>query len=234
MNYQRCENNLDKILLCLLKLKFLLSDYAFAISVALNMISIVSIKQVPWTEGKSWLVVVFDWDEIIVDGSTPAQLSFGLDLCTKSCPCKAQIMGKNAGVISRLDNGFISCIASNGCTGLVLQSVQIICPDSDMNTTGAVLQSYGSNVTIITSAFSACTSMDGVIQAYGGATAEIRSTKFVNMYNSVLKIQQSNLIVLNSSFSNPDNPDLQTQFGRRTSHPHAEVTKLLCPHHEGA
>jgi hypothetical protein len=170
----------------------------------LKMMSIVSMKQVLWTEGESWLVDVFDWDEIIVNGSTNAQLSFGLELCTESYPCHAHIIGKNDGLISRLESGFISCIASNGCTGLVLESVQITCTDSGMNSTGAVLKVFGSDVSVINSTVSACTSVDGVIQAFDGTNTQISSTKFVNMYSSIFKIKRSNLVVLNSSFSNPD------------------------------
>ncbi len=205
----------DSLFACF-KSWFFFLNFCVCVSDVLNMMSIVSVKQVLWTEGESWLVDVFDWDEIIVNGSTAAQLSFGLDLCTESYPCYAHIIGKNGGLISRLDNGFISCIASNGCTGLVLETVQIACTDSGMNSTGAVLQVFGSDITIMNSTVSACSCIDGAIQASDGTKALINFTRFENIYNSVLKIRQSNLVVVHSSFSNPELVQTSPSDGRRT------------------
>ncbi len=173
---------------------------------AQDLMAITSLNQVSWGAGEGWLINVFDWDTILVDENTPAELSFNLDLCTGIRPCFAHIKGSKFGMIRQSGGGYISCLGSHHCTGLVLESVWIAC--KDIRTSNSVLKSVGSTISVINSSFSDCSSQTdgGAIQAYDRSQVQIMFSTFRNLHSygrgGAVGIHKSDLNMTGCNFYN--------------------------------
>ena len=173
---------------------------------AQDLMAITSLKEVSWAAGEGWLINVFDWDTILVDQNNPAELSFNFDLCTGIRPCSAYIKGNGIGFIRRSGGGYISCFESHHCSGLVLESVSVVCQDNQ--TLNSVLKIGGSIISVINSSFSDCSSETdgGAIHAYDRSHVQISFTKFLNVHSSgrggAVSVHKSNLNITWCNFLN--------------------------------
>ena len=171
-----------------------------------DLMAITSLQQVSWGAGEGWLINVFDWDTIIVDENSTVKISYNLDLCTGIRPCSAHIKGSKFGVIYQMENGFFSCLKSHGCSGLVLESVQVVCQKSQA--VSSLLTVAGSNVTIVNSSFLACSSEadGGVVHAFDHARVNIRFATFRDIHSSgrggAISAHRSSLSIVSCNFSN--------------------------------
>ena len=82
-------------------------------------------KEAAWNHsGQAWLLDVYDWDLVVLDHASVATLRFGLRLCFGLFPCTMHIKGEPIGVMQRQGTGYISCLSSDGCETLRLESVK--------------------------------------------------------------------------------------------------------------
>ena len=163
-------------------------------------------QNVSWTSSSNDFVYLFDWDTIVVDGSKNNNLSMRIQLCTGLFPCALNMVGINNGSIKRVDAGSISCWSTNGCTNVVVETVDLWCEDVDAAV--PIFKVFQSSLSISSSSFSSCTSTidGGIVQSYNGALVTINHSKFENLhsfgYGGALIAIGSQVAVINSIFSN--------------------------------
>ena len=133
-----------------------------------------------WTSKAYDLLYTFDWDTLVLDGVTNFFLSLQIQLCLGLYPCFLNIHGKGS-TMQRIGLGSISCRASNGCTGILIQSTRLVCANATANL--PVFKVYQSALTMKNMTFSDCiSSVNGaIIQSYDQASVYIGSSKFENL-----------------------------------------------------
>ncbi len=126
---------------------------------------------------------MFDWDQIIVSQSSSAVLSSHIELCKKLFPCALKLKGTEFGQVTRVGNGSVSCLGSDGCSGLLLESVGFVCNDTE--SLFPAFQIQGSSFNISNSTFTGCISVtDGaVVRSYDNAVIYISSSDFRNTFS---------------------------------------------------
>ena len=119
-----------------------------------------------------------------MDQNVIAAVSYGLKLCTRFFPCSMQIKGDSDGVIQRKENGYISCLSSDGCETLRLERIKFVCESTKHHNSAIRIQ--GSYLVISNSSFSGCISGDdgGVIQSFDKSTVLIETSNFSDSYSS--------------------------------------------------
>ncbi len=107
----------------------------------------------PAGPGTDFLLEVYDWDTVALaqhashregDGRS-ADLAVKIDLCTRFYPCTLSLSGADGlggghGALHQSGAGAIVCIASSGCTGLSVQSLDLLCGDGGVGGWDSVLQ----------------------------------------------------------------------------------------------
>lgn len=140
-------------------------------------------KQI-WTPGQFWLIDVYDWDTIIVDGTSVAVLNFNFLACSGALPCFVNIEGNPTGSIQHINSGSVLCLASAGCYGIAMKNIQIDC--NSQQTLYSVLRIQGSTLSISNCIFTGCNSATdgGLIQSYDRANVSITRTIFNSLRSS--------------------------------------------------
>ena len=93
-----------------------------------DLYAVVVSREISWTTSTAdFFVEVYDWDLIIAEDDTKSLLSFELDLCTRFFPCYAHILGTEDADVHTLGEGSMVCLASSGCSGVVLESFTFSC-----------------------------------------------------------------------------------------------------------
>ena len=157
-----------------------------------------------WPADRADYLEIYDWDQIILE--QPANLSLKLDLCLGIFPCAININGQGPAPILAITTGYISCLASAGCSMVQLDSVSIACSSAVganpvLTLQGAFLALYNVNI-------SGCSSVTngGFIFSYDMATVLMSACLFQNMhtlgYGSVLMAAGSEVTIEESVFIN--------------------------------
>ena len=161
-------------------------------------------KQLLWPTDCSadGFIDLYDWDHILL-GSSISTLPVRIYLCQGVFPCMMNIKG---GTLQRLGQGSFVCLASSGCSGIVLDSLSFTCVDSKPSMSAFKIQ--GTSLTIHNSSFSGCLSHEngGIIQSFNLAVVNIYSSRFVNDHTSgfggAISAFGSTVSVVDSSFAN--------------------------------
>ena len=158
-----------------------------------------------WPAIQSDFLELYDWDKIVLNASSQANLSLQLDLCTGIFPCVMNVKGFNMGTILVSSNGSINCMASAGCLSVTVQSVAFVCLSPNLNST---FKFQGSALSVYDSNFSECSSFadGGIIFAYDMAVVNISFCLFQNIktrgYGGVMKAAGSTISIEQSTFVN--------------------------------
>ena len=163
-------------------------------------------NEIVWSNqiGESWLIDVFDWDTISLDAHVPRQLSFAMNLCYGFFPCSISIQGKQAGIISLSESGFISCSVKAGCWSVAVSSINFTC--SGAINSNPIFKMHGSTLMLHNSHFSDCFSEGdgGVIQSFENSSVTIESCSFQNAsslgFGGAVSAFGGNLSVTKSTF----------------------------------
>jgi hypothetical protein len=147
---------------------------------------------------------LYDWDKIVVD--KPASLSSRLDLCVGIFPCSLNVQGVGLVSAMAVAGGSIRCLASAGCSTVVLDSLLFHCQPPGAGE--PVLWLHGSSLVLHNATVAGCSSASdgGFIFAYGEASVLISSSTFKNMYTlgrgSILMAAGSTVLIADSDFIN--------------------------------
>ena len=145
------------------------------------MLAFTPYQNVPWPpaiSGWSWLLFVYDWDEIILVENATIFVSSKLKLCTGFFPCALQLTGINEVHVNVevTRNGQFVCFSSDGCTQVLLKYMAFSCK----NNTNSLFKMQGSGLNMSHVTVQDCQSDTdgGVVRAYDLAMVVIESCKF--------------------------------------------------------
>ncbi len=174
-----------------------------------NDLRVISAPQVlPWPNISSAdaFVQVYDWDVMVFNGDHTSYLEGQISLCSGIFPCALEILGAGYGAIERITDGSISCLASAGCIGIVLDALSIVCNDDSKWRSLFVLQGTTFKSSYVS--FRGCRSdTDGsIVKAYDAATLHIDHCSFENVeslgYGGAIAVLGSHAFISNSTFLN--------------------------------
>ena len=150
------------------------------------------------------LVYVYDWDTI---SAVDLSLSFELRLCTIIWPCSLDLGGyAGIGALHVSELGAITCLFSQGCISITVDSVTVTCLGRGNNT--SLFKMQQSSLQITNSKFHSCQSNTdgGVIQSYYKGVVALESCEFRHGhsegYGGAIAAFGSDLLISNSTFSN--------------------------------
>ena len=161
----------------------------------------------PWPANGSiyGLLAAYDGDSFIVNGSNSVQNH--IELCTLALPCMLNIMGQGYGANLTIGSkGSISCLSSNGCIGVLVDSLNISCIGDARST--PILRAQGSLLALGNAHVFGCqSSADGaVVQASDGASVSVVSSSFREVhtlgYGGVFGVIGSRIQIVESGFAN--------------------------------
>ena len=149
---------------------------------------------------------VYDWDTLVLLPNSGFSLPVRLVLCTGILPCAFSVKGMGQESISRVGDGSIVCLDSNGCEFLSLDSVNFLCSG---NMSQHSLLEFGGFTQLNTtnSSFEGCSSAsDGaVIQFYGGSVGNLNNCSFGRCASAgqggVVSVVSASISISASSFS---------------------------------
>ncbi|EKX54284.1 hypothetical protein GUITHDRAFT_99762 [Guillardia theta CCMP2712] len=160
------------------------------------------------------LALANDWDTSIVSNcehmETCTSTKSSIELCSRAwMPCHISLISEagKASSLLLLDNANVMCDGRQGCTGIQVNGVDLIC-SSSRDTSVAPLRLVGleAHLDLNNSAVVGCSSNDdgGSIQVYGGATADLFGVRIVGSRSGgaggAVVLQGSTMNVVSSTF----------------------------------
>ncbi len=122
---------------------------------------------------------VYDWDRLILKPEVDNILQSRLVFCLGPLPCAASLLGtgNETANLKRVGNGSLVCMQSQGCSGLYILGVRLLCAESIANSTAFTgpLEIEGAVLKLNHSSLLGCYSQTdgGSIRAYGGAIVQV-------------------------------------------------------------
>jgi predicted outer membrane repeat protein len=147
---------------------------------------------------------IYDWDTIIIDN--PVALTSKLDLCSGIFPCSLNVKGIGPAPALAAAGGSVSCLASAGCSAVVIDSIVFSC--SSPSNSEPIFMVQGSSIVLHNTTVTRCSSRadGGLIFAYDSASVLISSSAFQSIYTmgygSVLEAAGSIVLISESDFTN--------------------------------
>jgi hypothetical protein len=166
-------------------------------------------NDLPWPTNSSASAFsdVYDWDLVVVGPDRANVLSRRVPLCTGTFPCTLTVTGRGSGVLARVGDGALACMATKGCALVRLDSIRVLCDGGSAS--GSVLEVGGSMARVTSAHFSGCTcTIDGcVVHAFGqGAAVTVNSTRFEHIHSEgtggAISVVGGMLSVFGSTFTN--------------------------------
>ncbi len=141
-------------------------------------------RVLPWPTNISMygLSASYDGDTFLLE--VPTVLNETILLCTLSLPCMLNLVGRGNNSITVTGNGSISCLASTGCLGISLSSLNFACLNTSLP--NPILRVQGTFLEVSNTTFAGCSSQkDGTaIQAYNGAKVSVTSCTFKDLHSN--------------------------------------------------
>ena len=127
---------------------------------------------------------LYDWDHILLDEQSISILPVRILLCHGVFPCMMDIRGSRGAILRRLGSGSIVCLASSGCTGIILESLYFQCVDTEPSMSAFKIQ--GATITVTNSSFNRCWSHEngGIIQSFNLAHVNVLNSSFSDLHTT--------------------------------------------------
>ena len=129
--------------------------------------------------GAATFINVYDWDALVIPAGIVVALPSTLEICVDVYPCALSIIGSQGSSVLREGNATISCHTSNGCSGLLLDSVAFNCTGDAAK---PVIRMAGGTLNVKGSRFADCVSAsDGAAIQSFAADVVVEDSDFRNL-----------------------------------------------------
>jgi hypothetical protein len=165
---------------------------------------------VPWKSSPNDWLDTFDWDVLVLNDDNQNLINFNIELCSGFFPCFINVDGRG-NTLLRTENGSISCLASNDCVGVIMQSLKLTCNQSKSNeseSSATIFTIHQSDLIMRNVTCSSCVfgANGGVIQSHGRASLLLEQSRFANLRTSgsgaAVSFFGGRVKVTDSSFAN--------------------------------
>jgi predicted outer membrane repeat protein len=166
-------------------------------------------KIVDWPSENNFLntiLTIYDWDHFILQPNLQNLLKYELNLCRGGLPCSLLIIGQDQSSLQLSPQGRLICLNTDGCTDISIQATEILCPESETNSSFITIS--GADLSLFNTTVRGCRvrSDGGVVQAFKSSTVITADSVFENILSrglgGVFSVVGSSLKVSASRFSN--------------------------------
>ncbi len=133
-------------------------------------------KAVEWPKSRADWLNLFDWDTLMIHRNGNYSFQENLRLCSVNLPCFVSVYGTPGKLHRSGDTGFV-CYGFDGCIGVSIQNVIIVCADGIAQK--SVIEFKGSSGFIRNSSFVKCASK------LDGGALQILDSSMVTIFNSL-------------------------------------------------